>query len=241
MTKSKPLVSVIIPVYNGEKYLAEAIKSVLAQTYRPIEVIVVDDGSTDGSADVAKGFVPFVQCCFQPNGGTGAARNRGIDLARGSFFAFLDADDVWVKDKLTLQMAAFDANPDVDIVFGHVKQFHSPELDESAKNRIRCPAELMPGHLPSAMLIKRNAFFRVGLFETHWQVGQDVSWVLRAMEQRLNVIMLPDLVYMRRLHKNNKGITKRQFITQRVQILKASLDRRRKMGLLDGDNSSSES
>ena len=239
--RSKPLVSVIIPVYNGEKYLAEAIESVLAQTYRPIEVIVVDDGSTDGSADVAKGFVPFVQYCFQPNGGTGAARNLGIDLALGSFFAFLDADDVWVKDKLTLQMATFDANPDVDIVFGHVQQFHSPELDDSVRNRIRCPAEPMPGHLPSAMLIKRDAFFRVGLFETHWQVGQDVSWVLRAMEQRLDMIMLPDLVYMRRLHKNNKGITKRQFITQRVQILKASLDRRRKMGLLDGDNSISES
>jgi glycosyltransferase involved in cell wall biosynthesis len=238
--KSKPVISVIIPVYNGEKYLAEAIESVLAQTYRPIEVIVVDDGSTDGSADVAKDFVPLVQYCFQPNGGTGAARNRGIDLARGSFFAFLDADDILVKDKLTLQMAAFDANPDVDIVFGHVKQFYSPELNESMKNKIRCPAEPMPGSLPYTMLIKRGAFFRVGLFETHWQVGQDVSWVLRATEQRLNMIMLPDLVYMRRLHENNKGITKRQFITQRVQILKASLDRRREMGLLDGDNSSSE-
>lgn len=227
MMGNEPLVSVIIPVYNCERYLAEAIESVLAQTYHPIEIIVVDDGSTDGSANVAKRFAPSLRYCFQPNSGTGAARNRGIDLAQGSFFGFLDADDVWMKDKLTLQMAAFDANPDIDIVFGHVKQFHSPELGESIRKRIHCSSEIMPAHLSSAMLIKRDAFFRVGLFETNWQVGQDMNWYLRATELGLRMIMLPDCVYMRRLHETNKGITHRQFIKQRIQILKASLDRRR--------------
>jgi len=227
MMGNEPLVSVIIPVYNCERYLAEAIKSVLAQTYHPIEIIVVDDGSTDGSGNVAKRFAPSLRYCFQPNSGTGAARNRGIDLAQGSFFGFLDADDVWMKDKLTLQMAAFDGNPDIDIVFGHVKQFYSPELGESIRKRIHCSSEIMPAHLSSAMLIKRDAFSRVGLFETNWQVGQDMNWYLRATELGLRMIMLPDCVYMRRLHETNKGITHRQFIKQRIQILKASLDRRR--------------
>src|ERR1700758_706720 len=100
----KSLISVIIPVYNAEKYLAEAIESVLAQTYRPIEVIVVDDGSTDSSADIAKRFAS-VRYCFQSHSGLGATRNRGIDLSQGKFLAFLDADDLWVEDKLTHQMA----------------------------------------------------------------------------------------------------------------------------------------
>ena len=114
MIENDNLVSVIIPVYNGELYLDEAIESALGQPYRPIEVIVVDDGSTDGSAEVAKQFDSPMRYCFQPNAGLGAARNKGISLAQGSFFAFLDADDLWLENKLTRQMALFDKNPELD-------------------------------------------------------------------------------------------------------------------------------
>ena len=224
-------VSAIIPVYNGERYLAETIKSVLAQTYRSLEVIVVDDGSTDESAPIAKSFGSSIRYCYQPNLGTAAALNRGISLACGDYFAFLGADDLWTEDKTRLQMATFAAHPDVDIVSGYVKQFFSPELDENIKKKIQCFTELMPGQVIPAMLVKREAFSRVGLFETKWEVGAEMSWYLRAMEAGLRVIMLPDLVLLRRIHERNKGITKRRFITQRAQILKASLDRRRRMKL----------
>lgn len=223
------LVSIIVPVYNGEKYLSEAIDSILAQTYHPVEIILVNDGSTDGSAEIARRFSPALEYCYQMNAGTGAARNRGIGLARGSFFAFLDADDVWLQGKLMIQMAAFYDNPETDIVFGHVKQFYSPELDEITKSRLFCPDEAMPGFLPCTMLIKREAFFQVGLFETNWRLGQDVSWIMRARERGLREVMVPDVIYMRRLHKNNKGITHRQFGRDRIRILKASLDRRRRL------------
>ena len=238
--KASPLVSVMIPVYNCEQYLAEAIESIVDQTYSTIEIIVVDDGSTDGTGEMVKQSFPSVRYCYQDKAGTGAARNRGIAMAQGSFFAFLDADDLWLKDKLTIQMAAFHNNPETEIVFGHVKQFHSPELDESTKNIIHCPDEVMPGFLPCTMLIKRDSFFHVGLFETSWQVGQDVSWIMRAKEQGLRMIMLQDLVYMRRLHKNNKGITQRHFIKDRVRILKASIDRRRKMKFTDNISKSQD-
>lgn len=180
-----PLVSVIMPVHNGEKYLSEAIESILAQDYRPIEVILIDDGSTDGTSEIARSFSPMVKYWYQANAGTGAARNRGVELAQGSFFAFLDADDLWLPDKLTIQMAAFSDNSETEAVFGHVKQFYSPELDDVAKNKLRCPDETMPRFLPCTILIKREAFFRVGLFETHWLLGQDMSWILRAREQGL--------------------------------------------------------
>lgn len=218
----------MIPVYNSERYLAEAIESVLAQTYRPIEIIVVDDGSTDGSADIAKRFSPSVRYCFQPHSGLSAARNRGLDLAQGSFFAFLDADDLWVKDKLMRQMAVFDSNPNLDIVFGHIEQFHSPGLDEVNKE-IRYPAKIMPGYSAGTMLIRRDAFLRVGPFEARWKVGQFVDWYLRAVEKGLRSFMLPDVVMKRRLHATNMGILERESQTDYVRILKASLDRRRKM------------
>ena len=226
------LVSVIIPVFNGERYLAEAIESALAQTYRPIEIVVVDDGSTDGTAEAVKPFIPPVRYVHQPNGGTGAARNRGIEEARGDFFAFLDADDLWQPEKLALQMAAFEADPKADIVFGHLQQFFSPDVDESLKEKIACDTTIVPGYLPSALVVGRDSFFRVGLYETHWKIGQDVSWVMRAMEQGLKMVMIPEVVFRRRIHSSNKGITQRAFITQRVRIIKASLDRRRKMGLI---------
>lgn len=224
----RPTISVIIPVYNGERYLSEAIESILAQTYRPIEVIVVDDGSTDSSAQIVKRFGKSLQYFFQTNSGTGAARNRGINSAAGNFFAFLDQDDLWVEDKLDRQMSVFTATPEAEIVFGHVRQFHSTELKEHIKQKIYCPAGLMPGYSPSAMLIERSSFFRVGLFETRWKIGEWANWYVRAVELGLKKIMLPDLVTLRRLHERNKGLYQREEINEYAQILKASLDRRRK-------------
>lgn len=223
------LVSVIIPVYNGERYLAEAIESVLAQAYRPLEIMIVDDGSTDGSAAVAQRF-DSTRYCFQENSGTGAARNRGVDLSTGAFLAFLDADDLWTVDKLSLQMAAFDRDPGLDVVFGYVQQFYSPELDASMRERIRCPAEAMPGYLPGAMLIRRAGFLHVGPFDAGWQLTDATAWYLRLVEQSLKSLMLPDVVLKRRLHSDNKGF--REQIPQKrelVRMLKASLDRRRAM------------
>lgn len=222
-----PLISVIIPTYNCEKYLPEAIESVLAQTYKPFEIIVIDDGSTDNTADRVKHFGSSIQYHIQANAGSAAARNFGIELARGDFFAFLDADDLWVEDKLNRQMAAFGSDPELDIVFGLVQQFHSPDLDEEMKAKVYCPSELVPGHIPSALLVKREAFFRVGLFETKWKIAEFASWYVRIAEVGLKTQTLPHLVAKRRLHKTNKGVKDRQFQAEYVQILKASLDRRR--------------
>lgn len=220
-----PLVSVIIPVYNAELYVAEAIESVLAQNYNSIEVITVDDGSTDDSEAVIKQF-PSISYYFQSNAGISAARNLGIERAQGNFLAFLDADDIWVEDKLNLQLTAFEENPTLDIVFGHVKQFYSPEIAQVQKNRLPVK-EVMPGHIPSTMLIKRDSFFRVGLFETNWKMGEFASWYLRSLEQGLQNLLLPDVVAWRRIHKTNNGIKQHASINDYVHIIKASLDRRR--------------
>src|SRR5262249_38672414 len=124
------LVSVVVPVYNGERHVAEALESIRTQSHGAIEVLVVDDGSTDGTPSVVeRAGVAYVR---QERSGPAAAVNRGIALARGSLIGFLDADDRWRPDKLTLQMRAFAADSTLDAVFGHIEHFHSPELDEQA-------------------------------------------------------------------------------------------------------------
>jgi glycosyltransferase involved in cell wall biosynthesis len=232
MTESSRLVSVIIPVFNCERFVAEAVESALAQTYRPIEIIVVDDGSTDGSGDVAKSFKDQeVRYFHQPNNGVGAARNQGTNLAQGSYFAFLDHDDVWLPDKLTLQMATFDDNPGLDIVFGLVSQFYDSSSDVDLKTREGPGERIMQGYFAGTMVIKRESFFRVGPFATHWHVGEFVDWFARAIETGLNSLMLPELVTKRRIHSDNTVIRQRDSYGDYVRILKQALDRRREKGV----------
>jgi glycosyltransferase involved in cell wall biosynthesis len=226
--QNNPLVSVIIPVYNCERYLAEAVESVLAQSHRPVEVIVVDDGSTDDSAKVARRFAPEVRCYVQARGGAAAARNKGLELAQGSLFAFLDADDLWVEDKLTIQLAVVNSDRGVDMAFGHVVHFHSPDLDERTRARIQCPSEADPGCIPGTMLITRQAFVRAGPFETGWRIGEFIDWYARAVDVGLRSVMLPQVLLKRRLHANNTGLRERHARSDYARILKVALDRRRR-------------
>lgn len=220
-------VSVVIPAYNAEHYLREAIDSVLCQTVPPTEIIVVDDGSTDGTAAIVDGYGPAIRYLHQPQSGSGAARNRGVEAARGIFLAFLDADDWWPAEKLAMQLGIFDADPEVELVYAHVKQFYSPELSEETRQSIVCPEEPAPGHLPGTMLIRRETFLRVGPFGESWGVGEGVDWHMRAVEMGLNMLMLPDVLLWRRLHENNLGRRQRAARGDYVRILKAALDRRR--------------
>jgi glycosyltransferase involved in cell wall biosynthesis len=225
------MVSVIIPVYNCELYLAEAIESTLAQTVKPGEIIVVDDGSTDDSARVARRFRLPVRCVSQPNSGAPAARNRGAKLARGEFLSFLDADDLWLQDKLALQMACFEEHGELDLVNGHIEQFISPDLDRESRSRVQCPRDPMPAPGPVSMLIRRESLFRVGLFDTRCAVGELIDWYAKAMDLGLRSFMLPDVVVRRRVHRDNISYLDDDSRSEYLRIVRESLARRRKAGL----------
>jgi glycosyltransferase involved in cell wall biosynthesis len=214
-------IATIIPAYNCERYLAEAIESVLAQDYRPLEIIVVDDGSTDGTAKVANNFAPTIQYCFQANGGIGSARNCGIGLARSDFIAFLDADDLWLQGKLEHQMRTMVDNPETEAVFGLAQQFQ--EASGSAIN----VGEPMAGYLASTMLIRRESFDRVGPFRTDIRLGEFVDWYMRASEKSLRSRMLAEVVLRRRIHGANIGVRHRDSSGDYARLLKDALDRRR--------------
>lgn len=221
------LVSVMIGVYNAERYLGEAIDSVLAQGYEPLELIVVDDGSTDGSAAVARRY-PQVRYVWKPNEGNGSARNRAVQEATGDLYAFLDADDRFAPGKIALQKAVLDARPEIDMVFGHVREFFSPELDEATRAALRPPApEPMPWTAPNLMLVRRDSYLRVGAFTTAVRLGVTVDWIARASEAGLRYAMPAAVVLERRLHTQNNGLRERESRSQYLDVVRAAIERRR--------------
>jgi glycosyltransferase involved in cell wall biosynthesis len=157
----------------------------------------------------------------------GAARNKAIQRSKGAFLAFLDADDIWAEDKLSLQVKAVTDNPSIDIVAGHVEHFFTPGLEEKVRRGIHCPKDPQPAPVVPAMLIRRSVFEHTGLFETTWKVGSDLDWFLRVKEQGIRVEVLPQVVLRRRIHSRNTGIVNKGYASQRLQILKAALERRR--------------
>lgn len=156
-----------------------------------------------------------------------ASRNRAVAEAKGEFFAFLDADDRFPPDKLERQLALFEAEPKLDVVYGHVSEFLSPDLDDEARALLRAPTRDVPWPTPNLMLVRRQAFLRVGLFSTELKVGIGVDWYARACELGLKSAVPPVVVLERRLHADNNGIRERQFKPQYLHVLKAALDRRR--------------
>jgi glycosyltransferase involved in cell wall biosynthesis len=219
-------VSVVIPAFDAERYLREAIESVLAQTLAPAEVVVVDDGSADATAEVAAAFGPPVRCLRRDRAGVGAALNAGIHATRGELLAFLDADDYWLREKLELQVRALSVNPQLDFVLGHVSEFRSPDLSAADGARLAPRPESMPAPSKGTMLIRREAFIRVGPFATDWTLGEFVDWYARAVDAGLEGEMLPDVVMMRRLHRANSGIRDGGSRTDYVRVVRTILERR---------------
>jgi len=222
------LLSVVIPVYNGRKYLAEAVESVRRQSWPDLEILIVDDGSTDGTADLAQSLGGPIRVLRQQQAGAATARNRGVEEARGAWLAFLDADDRWTDSKIARQMAVFKRDAGVDIVFGHVRQFVCPTLTEAEKKAVRCPDQAVPGQHPGTMLLPREVFQTIGPYDAAYDVGEIVDWYARALETGARTVMLEDVLMERRLHNANQGILKRDAEKEAyLRALRAALQRRR--------------
>jgi len=147
--------------------------------------------------------------------------------ATGEFLAFLDADDVWAPEKLRLQLAVFEANPTLDMVFGMMDQFVSPDLTEAQRSGLADPGEVLAGYSQGCMLVRRAAFDRVGLFNVQLHRGEFIDWYARAQEQKLSSELIESVVMHRRIHNKNKGVLQRSDASDYLRALKDSLDRRR--------------
>ena len=216
--KVGPLVSVVIPAFNGERFLREAVQSVLDQKYSPIEIIVVDDGSTDGTATVARSLSETVRYLHQINKGPAAARNRGIEQAQGSLIAFADADDLWPADKLALQLPYLISDPSIEIVMGRIQQVNlsGEGFGEPA----------FSVNLGSA-IVRRSVFERVGLFDESMRYSEDVDWFMRVREAGAAIMTIEAVTLFYRQHEQNMTRGKSTSELNILKTLKRSLDRRR--------------
>src|SRR2546426_1345450 len=159
------LISCIVPVFNGERYLGEILDSILAQTYRPLKIIVADDGSTDGTAEVGARYGERITYLRQSTQGYAAVKNLGLSAAQGDFIAFVDADDLWHPEKLERQMARLWQRPEIDLCFTRYKNFWVPELaEEERRYQGHFHSQPQSAWSISTLLTRRTVFDRFGDF-----------------------------------------------------------------------------
>ena len=217
---SSPSVSVIIPLYNNERFIGEAVHSILNQTLPVKEIIVVDDGSTDGSISAVPSS-PLVKVISRPHTGIGPSLNVGIKNATGSALAFLDSDDRWLPTKLERQIEALESDAPCDMIFCQAQIFYdnSPYSGEQS---------ILNGVSTSGFMIKRHTFDQVGLFSEGEDAHKFMTWYALALEKKLRSHIVPEVLFERRIHDSNTGI--RGHAGQRASYfttIKAMLDRRR--------------
>lgn len=224
---SQPLVTVIIPVYNGERYLAEALDSVFVQSYYPLEVIVIDDGSTDNSAAIAQGY-PLVHYLYQPNQGPGAARNRALGMAHGELIAFLDQDDLWLREKLELQVAHLQTQRQVQAVIAHMQVVLEADTPWPVTlNRAHYLAQ-PPCYMPSALLARRPLFEQIGVFDSTYTCSSDSDWFLRLKDAGIPLAIIPQVLLTKRIHAANQ-FRDQTIVHETLRAVRSSLHRRRQM------------
>ena len=219
------LVSVVIPVYNGERFLREALDSVAAQEHEPVEVIVVDDGSVDASASIAK--AAGVRYVHQENQGIAGARNRGLELARGEFVAWLDADDVMRPGKLSAQVGHLRAHPEIGLVLTRQELL----VEDGAS----IPEWMVPdatfgdpgGVEHSSALFRRSVVDDVGRFDPSYRVCEGMDWLARIRAAGIGIAVLDRKLLGRRIHGSNISSDRAAMKRELLQSLKAKIDRER--------------
>lgn len=223
-----PVVSCIVPVYNGARFVGDAIASILAQTHRALEVVVIDDGSTDATAEALQHFGDEVRVFRVSHGGLARARNLGVAVARGDYIAFLDADDTWGTCKLERQLARFADRPALDLSMTGIQNFWDGDLaGDPAQFEDTRFARPLPGHSCCTLLAPRAVFDRVGPF-ADLPLVEDVDWFLRARDLGLVSEVMPDVLVRRRLHGQNASLVHRERIpTALVDLAARTIARRR--------------
>lgn len=221
---SEPLVSIIIPAFQAEAYLGEALESALAQDYERHELILVDDGSTDRTAEIAAGYgVPVLR---QANGGPAAARNAGLAFARGELLAILDSDDIWPVDRLSLQVAHLLEHPEDGLVMGLTEVFLTPGEPRPRHYPRIAETGPYPGH-PSTALVRREIFELVGPFDESLRLSEDLDWLARAGDAGVRIGRLDRTVLHYRIHAKNTSRQTSAVESATLRMLRASVKRKR--------------
>lgn len=224
-------VSCIIPAYNAARFIGETLESVFAQSVAMSEVLVVDDGSTDDTIPIVQQYGDAVRVIRQQNAGPAAARNNGVRQSSGDFIAFLDADDLWKREKTEVQLARFDANPGLQVCFADLFNFRTNTVNGAFRNGY---AEVTDWpkvpFSPCTLLARRSAFETIGEFDETLRRGEDTEWFVRMMMKKVPYEVLKDVVLWRRVHDQNLTLESPPGPQDVIRVLKMVMDRRRAEG-----------
>jgi glycosyltransferase involved in cell wall biosynthesis len=223
-----PGISLIIPAYNAARYLGEALDSALNQTVRPRQIIVVDDGSTDNTLEVAQRYGDRVMVIAQENAGTSEARNRGLEKADQPLITFLDADDHFAPNKLERQLQALVEHPNAMLCICRARDFWSPELPQNARTAAKFEPQMRYGQVPT-WLVRREVFDRVGTFNTTpaFKFAEGSELYSRIEAAGIEVARIDDVLLQRRLHSSNKTTNSKAHMDGIMALMKRRLDLRR--------------
>lgn len=227
------LATVIIPTLNAARFLAEALDSVFSGTMQPLEVLVVDGGSTDNTQAVALKYAG-VRWIFEPEPGYGAALNRGIREASAPLLAFLEGDDIWLPRRLEAQFAFLDEHEGCAGCFGRVRRFIEPGCSAPAGFRAESLLHDLEAPLLSAALIHRGVFDRVGLFQSEYRSGADMDWLARANDAGIRFDYVPELLVRKRIHDSNVSSLVELSHRDIFKALRASVRRKHNAGSATG-------
>lgn len=225
-------VSVIVPLYNGARFLGECLESATEQSYRPLEVVVIDDGSSDQSAQIVAEAqqrldLPILYY-HQDNQGPSVARNLGIQMAQGEIIAFLDADDLWMPEKVTRQVDyLLEHNEDGGVVC-RTEYFLEPGTEWPATLNRDVYDQSPTAFIPSALSVWRTVFEQVGPFDPALRTGEDTDWFFRARDTGITIGSVPEILLRRRFHQTNLSYTPKAPVQDMLSIIRASLKRRSK-------------
>jgi glycosyltransferase involved in cell wall biosynthesis len=228
----RPLVSVIIPVYNSQKYIAQAVNSVLEQTYRNYEIIAIDDGSTDNSQKILKSYDKQIRYIYRDNQGVAATRNYGIELAKGELIAFLDADDFFLPDKLAKQVNCFSQNPDLGMVIcgwqlvdANGQKISEVELWRYAPELDLASAVLYKPARPSATMLSREWCQKIHGFDVNLARAEDLDFLLRLISDNCPAIWLKEIQVCYRQHFGSLMTGGKALLTDTEIVMQQFFDR----------------
>ncbi len=225
-----PLVSVIIPVYNG-RYITEALNSVISQTYKNIEIIVINDGSADNISEIISSFQTIIKISTE-NNGVASARNEGLKICRGDLVSFIDADDTWSDSKIRRQVDFLLKNREYDLIYGRFRNFFQEGSDPPpivTREKFLDPDK---GKLISlgTLMVRKDVFQKTGLFNVDLNTGEDLDWFIKMRESGTRIYFDDQEVMKRRLHSSNLSYINMSVKPDLLKVLKASLDRKRALG-----------